>query len=81
MPEERVTLRDIMKVNQDLMDAIESLEKKIDNKVTTNSNEIYNLKAEIGIIKTKISSAATLQLSISIILSALATWLGVKGGL
>jgi hypothetical protein len=79
MPTE-VTLRDIMEVKDEILKAVSDLRKEMGTEVSANRNHINDLNDKVARIETKIGLSATLQFSISVILSTIATWLGVKGG-
>ena len=77
--EDKVTLRDLMKLTKDISETTNDIQQTLDQKIDTANERISLNKEEIRVINSRISSFAKLQLTISIVLSAIATYLGTGG--
>lgn len=79
MTNDKVTLRDLMALTKAINETTNDIQKTLDEKINEVDSRVFLNKEEIRVINTKISNFAKLQLSISIILSAIATYIGTGG--
>ena len=79
MTNDKVTLRDLMVLTKEINATTNDIQKTLDKKIAEVAARVTSNKEEISVINTKISNFAKLQLSISIVLSAIATFIGTGG--
>ena len=79
MTNDKVTLRDLMVLTKEINATTNDIQKTLDQKIDEVAARVTSNKEEISVINTKISNFAKLQLSISIVLSAIATFIGTGG--
>ena len=79
MTNDKVTLRDLMVLTKEINATTNDIQKTLDQKIDEVAARVTSNKEEISVINTKISNFAKLQLSISIVLSAIATLIGTGG--
>lgn len=76
---DKITLRDLMEVTKKINDTANDIRETLNKEIITVDNKADFNKEQIAVINTKISAFAVLQLTISVILSAIATYLGAVG--
>jgi len=79
MTKDSVTLRDIMALTKEINATVNSIEEKLNKKIDDVDCRVDTAEKNIAVLDNKISNLAKLQLSISVILSTIATWLGAGG--
>ena len=81
MTQDNVSLRDLMVLTKEINTTVNSIQDNLEKKISEANAQVACNKEEIRVINTKISNFAKLQLAISVILSAIATYLGTTGRL
>lgn len=76
---DQVTLRDIMALTKEINATVNSIEETLGKRIDEVNQKTMSNKEQISVMENKISNFAKLQLTISVVLSAIATWIGAGG--